>query len=70
MGKCPMTGKTSASSRFIKVSACLGDLPIDHHAHHFRATFSKLLSSSRFGVLLLRLGLCFAFGHRIGTGSE
>jgi hypothetical protein len=24
----------------------------------------------RFGVLLLRLGLCFAFGHRIGTGSE
>ena len=43
MDLCPITGKTSSSRRFIKVSACRGDLPIDHHSHHLRATFSKLL---------------------------
>jgi integrase len=43
----PYAGNTSASMRRIVVSACRGDLPINHHFHQSRATLSKLFSSSR-----------------------
>ncbi len=46
-GLVSIRGETSASIRRIVVSACRGDLPINHHFHHSRATFSKLFSASR-----------------------
>jgi hypothetical protein len=71
-GHVPDGGNTSPSSRFIKVSACLGDLPIAHHAHQFRAIFKAALSLTfkRFDLLLLRFGLRLAFGHRVDAGSK